>query len=206
MARIKNIVLIVAVLCCIGTTYLYLAQNKKQLKLLKVLNDLQYDYKQKQESQAFQLATLREDMNTCYANESETLKSNMLLLENGKNKINLSDVIKDKTLIVRLSQQNCQACIMAITPLLQKLSNERVIYLIDYTNKRYLEELKKTCNANYRLFKTESLVLSLDTLNIPYFFLLDKEMRTDCVFIPHKEMIIQMEKYLKIIEKKMIIK
>lgn len=163
MARMKNIVLIVAVLCCIGTTCLYLTQDNKQIRLLEVLNDLQYDYKQKQESQAFQLATLREDMNTRYANESETLKSNMLLLENGKNKINLSDVIKDKTLIVRLSQQNCQACIMVITPLLQKLSNERVIYLIDYTNKRYLEELKKTCNADYRLFKTESLVLSLDT-------------------------------------------
>ena len=115
----KNIVLIVAVLCCIGTTCLYLTQDNKQIRLLEVLNDLQYDYKQKQESQAFQLATLREDMNTRYANESETLKSNMLLLENGKNKINLSDVIKDKTLIVRLSQQNCQACIMAITPLLQ---------------------------------------------------------------------------------------
>lgn len=117
MARMKNIVLIVAVLCCIGTTCLYLTQDNKQIRLLEVLNDLQYDYKQKQESQAFQLATLREDMNTRYANESETLKSNMLLLENGKNKINLSDVIKDKTLIVRLSQQNCQACIMAITPL-----------------------------------------------------------------------------------------
>ena len=104
MARMKNIVLIVAVLCCIGTTCLYLTQDNKQIRLLEVLNDLQYDYKQKQESQAFQLATLREDMNTRYANESETLKSNMLLLENGKNKINLSDVIKDKTLIVRLSQ------------------------------------------------------------------------------------------------------
>lgn len=198
----KNIVIIGVVLCFIGSTYFYFMQNKKQQKSLKVLTDLQYDYNQKQESEAFKLATLKEDMNVCYANEGEALKNSMVLLENGKEKTNLSDVIKDKTLAIRLSQLNCQACIMAIIPLIQKLKNERVIFLIDYTNKRYFEELKKTCNANHRLFKIECLDISLDTLNIPYFFLLDKNLKTDCTFIPHKEMISQIEKYLEIIKRK----
>lgn len=201
----KNIVIIFAVICCIGTTSLYLMQIKKQLKLLKVLADLQYDYKQKHDSDAFKIATLKEDMNTCYADEGETL-NNMTLLENGKDRTYLSDVIKDKTLIIRLSQLNCQACIMAITPLLHKLNNERVIFLIDYSNKRYFKEFKKTCNANHRLFKIDSLPISLDTLNIPYFFLLDKNLKTDCVFVPHKEMLEQTEKYIEIIKKRITIK
>ena len=170
-----------------------------------MLTDLQYDSNQKHESDAFKIATLKEDINTCYANEGETLKNSMLLLENGKEKIHLSDVIKDKTLVIRLSQQNCQACITVITPLLQKLSNERVIFLIDYTNKRYFEEFKKTCNVSHRLFKIESSIIPLDTLNIPYFFLLDKNLKTDCTFIPHKEILSQTQKYLEIIKKKISI-
>lgn len=75
----KNIVIIASVLCCIGTTCLYFMQNKKQQKLLKVLTDLQYDSNQKHESDAFKIATLKEDINTCYANEGETLKNSMLL-------------------------------------------------------------------------------------------------------------------------------
>lgn len=203
--RMKNIVIIFAVICCVGATSLYLLQIKKQQKLLKVLADLQYDYNQKHDSEAFKIATLKEDMNTCYANEGETL-SNVTLLENGIDKINLSDVIEDKTLIIRLSQLNCQACIMAITPLLHKLKNERVIFLMDYTNKRYFKEFKKTCNDNHRLFKIDSLLTSLDTLNIPYFFLLDKSLKTDCAFVPHKEMLGQTEKYLEIIKKRIAIK
>lgn len=206
MEKVKDFVIIFAILCCIGVTFLCFLQNKKQSKLFKALTDLQYDYECKQGSEAFKLATLKEDMNTCYINEGETLNNNMLLLENGKEKSSLSNAIKDKTLVVRLSQLNCQACIMAITPLLQKLSDERIIFLIDYTNKRYFEEFKKTCNDNHRLFKIESLALPLDTLNIPYFFILDKDLKTDCVFVPHKEMINQTERYLEIVKKKIAIK
>lgn len=197
----KNIVAVFILLFCVGVTFVYFMQNKKHQELFKLLSDLQYGYRQKMESQAFKLATLKEDMNTCYINEGYSLKANMILLEEGKEKANLAHLVKNKTLIVRLSQMNCQACIMAFTPLLQELKDCRVIFFMDYTNKRYIQEFKKSyIIGDYRFFKVEFLPIPLDTLNIPYFFLLDRNLKTECVFIPHKEMINQTEKYLEIIK------
>lgn len=198
----KNIVIVFAILCCIGTTYFCLAQIKKQQKLIKVLADFQYEYSEKQDSKDFKLATLKEDMITCYTNEGEMLNDSIVLFEDGTEKVFLFNVIDNKTLIIRLSQLNCQVCVVAFMPLLHKLSHKKIFFLIDYTNKRYFDEFKKTCNANHRFFKIESLPTSLDTLNIPYFFLLDKNLKMDCVFVPHKEMIEQTEKYLEIVNNK----
>lgn len=194
--------MISVLLCCILMMFLYYVQHGKQQKLLKVLTDLQYDYEQKEGSEAFMLSILKEDMRTCYMSDGETVDGSSLLLDEHKEKVFLSDIIKGKTLVMRLSQQNCQACIMAMMPIVQKLDQERVVFLVDYTNRRYFEEFKKTCNASHRVFKTESLSIPLDSLNIPYFFLLDKDLKMDYTFIPHKEMIDQTGKYLEIVKRK----
>lgn len=68
-----------------------------------------------------------------------------------------------------------------------------------------MKSLKKRVMLAIVFFKIESSIIPLDTLNIPYFFLLDKNLKTDCTFIPHKEILSQTQKYLEIIKKKISI-
>lgn len=193
---------ILIVLLCIGGTYLYFTQEKKRQELLKSVEGLKYDYQLETGSKDFALSTMKEDMNMCYQNEGKMLDPQMRIYENGKEMNRLSDVIQEKTLVVRFSQLNCQACITALTPLLKKLKGKRVIFLADYTNKRYLKEFQKAYNTDHRFFKIEALPIPMEELNVPYFFLLDKKLEIDCIFIPHKEMLDQVEKYLEVIKDK----
>lgn len=193
------IIIGLVLLCTVGTT-LYIAQRKQQDKLQTVLSDLKYEYERKEGGKDFALATLKEDMRLCYRNEGVTFSPDLQLYENGKTVQKLSSILQEKTLVIRVSQLHCQACLSVIIPMLEKLENKNVMYWMDYTNKRYMEEFKKNCNVQHRFFKISSLPLSIEELNVPFMFLLDKDMKTDCVFIPHKELPKQIKEYLEIVK------
>lgn len=197
---VKNKIIVLFILVCLLGAYQYNLQMKKQYKLQEMIEELKEYYHSEKEINDFVLSTLKEDIKLCFQNEGLILNSQTPLIEDGKGTHMMVDIIKNKTLVIRFSQLNCQACIEAIKPLLKGLKTKQVVVFADYTNKRFLKEFKKGLNESWRLFNVKLLNIPMDDLNIPYFFVLDEEMRLSHVFIPHKEMLSHVEEYLEIIE------
>lgn len=197
----KSRMIALLILICLLGTYQYYAQMQKQCELQKTINELQESYHSESNNKDFTLSVLKEDMKICLQNEGLVLDPNIPINENGDVEHALSDIVKDKTLIIRLSQFNCQVCIETIKPMLEKINVKNVVFLVTYTNKRFLKELKKGIDQeNWRFFKVNSLNIPIESLNVPYFFVLDEKLSLNYVFIPHKEMLEMIEKYLEIVE------
>ncbi|MFR8835272.1 hypothetical protein [Bacteroides sp. CG01] len=189
------------ILICLLGTYQYYRQMRKQCELQKMIKELQQYYDSEKSAKDFALSVLKEDMKLCFQNEGLILDSEILLVENESKEYILSDIVKEKTLVIRFSQLNCQACIEAIKPLLKKVNIKQVVFLVTYTNKKFLKEFKKEIDQeDWRFFQVNSLYVPVEDLNSPYFFVLDEKMSLNYVFIPHKEMLDQIERYFEIVE------
>lgn len=70
--------------------------------------------------------------------------------------------------------------------------------LADYTNERFLKKVIENHRLVFPCYRIKQLPdLPIERLGAPYLFLMDKDRKMHCVYIPHKEMLEEVEKSLK---------
>lgn len=104
----------------------------------------------------------------------------------------LSKIKKQKnTLVFRYTTLVCMSCVEKISDVLKKFQEENenieVIVLATY---RPNEELmfKSICKPHKNVYTVSALNLPLEKENVPYFFLLDKDLNVSNTFIPEAGM------------------
>lgn len=113
---------------------------------------------------------------------------------------------KVKKLVLYFDTSDCMACVELILPSLKKLMHEvgesKVCFLITSQNRREVSVFKHINKLNNPIYEVQSLGLSLENENTPFFFILDEQLKTNYVYIPRRDMLQQTEKYLNLIKKR----
>ena len=84
----------------------------------------------------------KEDIILNFQNNGLPLCLNEIIYEDGTSACHLKDIISDTSLVVRLSQSNCGICVNTLMSLLQKVNMKNVIFLTDYEDQCFLDDLK----------------------------------------------------------------
>lgn len=120
---------------------------------------------------------------------------------------NLNSIVSKPTLILRYSELNCQSCVDIIISSLLSDSSFNVnntLLLGYYREPTYLYQFKRVNRINFPIYNIKEIGLPPDTLNMPYFFILDQNLTTHNVFIPEEGDTISIKHYLNFAAKKLI--
>lgn len=192
----KNVLYSLFILLFCVWVYKYLSYKKSICKLLDIAEKREVNYRKQIKERETVIYAMRENIDIQIQNEGLSLDSNIIINE-GSGKISyLKNVIQENCLIVRLGETNCQPCVNALMTILQKQKVHRIIFLVDYENELFIYNLRKYRPQSH-FYKRGLLPLPIDSLNIPYLFVLDKDLVIKHLFIPNKEMLDQTTQYLR---------
>ena len=138
-----------------------------------------------------------------FQNEGRRMQLDDIVCEDGNKFYCLKDVIHSECIVVRLSQNNCSPCINALMTILQKQNMHNTIFFVNYENEQFLDDLKKY-KVQSRFFKAGLLPLPIDSLNIPYCFVVDKALNIDNIFIPNKDVLDQTIQYFEVMNRRLL--
>lgn len=150
------------------------------------------------------LIQIMDDQILSYKNESLYINSDGIITGENVKDIPISDLsISTNKLILRYSMSNCSDCINYVLDVIKNnthmLNNVDVIIWGNFQYARDAYVYKKINNIPYKVYHVKDSILPLDKLEIPYFFLLDKDNQVSHVFIPRKEIHQNTINYLNII-------
>jgi hypothetical protein len=105
-------------------------------------------------------------------------------------------------LIFKYSELNCNVCIDSQIIIVKKLANiispQKIIFLSSYNQNSNLYRFKRLNSIKSEIYNIhDGLGLNIDTLNVPYYFIMSPECRISNVFIPDK---MDMEMTIRYIE------
>ncbi|WP_147677886.1 redoxin domain-containing protein [Algibacter pacificus] len=142
-----------------------------------------------------------------------TIIKDFTLYDENNNTLNISDLLIGKKLIFRFAEINCNVCIVNEFENIKKhinnyeLSPKDLIIISSYQNPNSLHIFKRLNKLNeFHIYNLKNNVLKnieLDSLNIPYFFVLDKNFIISNSFIPIKGANNRTSNYLKNITKEL---
>lgn len=196
---LKICLISILILCNISCLFL-LIQERKLYK--KEIVRLGVKFSNKSE----QYEIINEDRFLAYLNEGCVVSDELKIINQAGDKIKLSSYTnKKKCLVFRSSFLNCQPCVdeavLSLKKIIKDVDSSQVIILANY---RLLSDLKKFKRINKmfnEVYQVDSLNLPLEELNIPYFFMIDEDMKTNHVFVPQKELSVATDRYLSIVKK-----
>lgn len=201
----KNLIISIALLLLLsGNLFQYVISKKQNKQLINAIEKMKQDSEQKISTCEFNSYELKNDIQTCLQNDGlridpETKVYDMETHEADK----LKNLLTHKTLLIRISQANCQVCIDALLSLFNKVKSGHILLLADYTNSRFLKKIKENHQITYPCYKIEKpFAIPVEDLCVPYLFIMDEKMEVNCLYIPHKEMPEEIEKCLEIINKR----
>lgn len=130
------------------------------------------------------------------------LNPNILLYNKGGDSIKLSKLERnDYTLVFRYTTQNCSTCVQRILDKMLEFKKEHanvdILLLTNYrtqADKIFSKRIYKEFPAIYSAF---TLGLPLEDDVVPYFFILDNDLRVIDTFIPEKELPELTQRYLE---------
>ena len=111
--------------------------------------------------------------------------------------------IKSPLIVFRFSKLNCTDCIVESINIIKSfLSNKRIkyIFISDYNNKRELGNFKRLNNIHEDVHNCNILINEEPSL--PYFFILDSNLKVSDIFFPNDDFPELTNLYLKEIEQK----
>jgi hypothetical protein len=125
------------------------------------------------------------------------------VMKNSKDSIIYFKDIKKNTLIVKYSELNCKVCIDSMISVIKEFEkkNINVIYIADYRIKRYLYLFKRINKISNEIYRTD-FKSSIDTLNVPYVYVIENDLIQKSIYIPKKENMMEFRDYLNEITKK----
>lgn len=133
----------------------------------------------------------------------------IILLNNNQKKVKLSSLVGGKEkLVFKFSPSNCSTCIQsgfaALRKIAKNISNDQIIIITDKTNRREIRALANSMNLDYPIYLADDKDFNniLQKENIPFTFIIDKDLRMKDLFIPMKELPDYSDMYYRIIWKK----
>lgn len=133
----------------------------------------------------------------------------IILLNNNQKKVKLSSLVGGKEkLVFKFSPSNCSTCIQsgfaAFRKIAKNISNDQIIIITDKTNRREIRALANSMNLDYPIYLADDKDFNniLQKENIPFTFIIDKDLRMKDLFIPMKELPDYSDMYYRIIWKK----
>lgn len=200
MKRTTCLLIILIVLLSAGLIYAmrYAMDKDTQIKNQSVALGVQ--------KQMFALLSGNMKMHYVY---SECQLADMTLLDKDRNAIKLSALLNGEDKVVfKFSLTNCSSCIQhsfsSVRKLMGKLPKDKIIIVADNSNRRELQALVNSLSLSLPVYLTEDTVFHsiLEKENVPFFFIIGKDLRMKDLFIPMKELPDLSDLYYRIIWKK----
>jgi hypothetical protein len=133
----------------------------------------------------------------------------VLRTENGK-PITIDSAFSKPTLVFRFSELQCENCIMTELAIIKSLGcNNHIVGLGSYNNPRQLSIARQKYQIDFpllfmQLSETDIILpTSLESIGVPYYFVMSKQGLTKQVFIPNKQFPEISKKYLQVITEKL---
>ncbi|MFL1011686.1 hypothetical protein [Flavisericum labens] len=104
--------------------------------------------------------------------------------------------LKRPLLVIKYSKLNCNTCVDSLLSSLKRIKKDIPhAFFTDYEYDRDLYLFKRINNIKSKVYKTKYKT-SIDSLNMPYVYVLDEDLSQKSVFIPKKENILDFDNYL----------
>jgi hypothetical protein len=123
--------------------------------------------------------------------------------------VSLKKVIEESDnpkLIFRFSESSCELCVDSVLVCLRKHSDrigkKNIIILTSYDDIAYLVLFKKYEEIDFQIYNARNIDLPIEKLNVPYLFVIDKSLKTNCIFIPEKTIQKRTDLYFQTIVKR----
>ncbi|MDD2529531.1 MAG: hypothetical protein PHT26_15960 [Lentimicrobiaceae bacterium] len=101
----------------------------------------------------------------------------------------INNIISKPVLVLRYSELNCQSC---VDDMLTEIKEDAIfnatntLLLAYYSEPAYLYQFKRMNRLELPVFSIQHTGLPPDTLNIPYFFLINSNLQINNVYIPEE--------------------
>jgi len=140
-------------------------------------------------------------------------KENLILSAlNNENPVSLNDFIADgPKLILRYTEKDCWSCVEDVLKICKKYSEENIgfkdsfMVLSSFSEHRNFLILHKSKDFDFPVLNLQnsSLDLKVDSLNIPYFFILNPNFTINSIFISERENYKLISDYLTAMKRKL---
>ena len=191
------------IILCFLSLYQYLRFDKTKSILLSIIEKQKDEFHRQIVKRESAYYAMKEIIDMQFQNEGRRMQPDDIVCEDGNKFYCLKDVIHSECIVVRLSQNNCSPCINALMTILQKQNMHNTIFFVNYENEQFLDDLKKY-KVQSRFFKAGLLPLPIDSLNIPYCFVVDKALNIDNIFIPNKDVLDQTIQYFEVMNRRLL--
>lgn len=180
--------LLVLVICILVSTNFFFLHKKK----LAQTTLIQLAEQEGRKSMIIDLLTGNMKMHYTY---NERHLSDFDVVTPEKQRIKLSSLLDDEYKVVfKYSSTNCSSCINSELEHIIKLSRHvpknRIIVLGEFTNRRQFLASMKGHSIDFPVYQLETKAFGdlLEKENVPFFFLINKELQVQDLFIPMKEL------------------
>jgi len=110
-----------------------------------------------------------------------------------------------KYLVLFFSSEDCGACVDFSLNQIRKIASQsnkqKILIFASKYQLRDLYILAKSIDLDEQIFSVETIGFPLEKKNVPFIFLINKELKSNCLFIPRKELPDQTAVYLGIATK-----
>jgi hypothetical protein len=139
---------------------------------------------------------------------SSNIQLDRLMIKDSLNKIirpkEIFNAGQKQILVYRFSKMHCESCVVASIKIIRKwmdsIGSENIIFLGNYrNNKIFRKTISEYDIENLKFYNTSQFNMAVEEIGYPYFFMLDKNLKTSNVFVPDKGLPKITEEYLKII-------
>jgi len=186
MKRDKIYFIIIAVLIVSNLVFL-----KKKKTTIYETGQVTWEYDSKLFDKLGEI--LFNNMQWQWIGEGDTLRKNILLETEDFKQLSLMEILNGKKIVFRFSERQCPSCIdaqMSLIKLHEKIFNkDDIILLASPLIKRNILIKKNEYKIKHSLYfiEEEGLKIKIEKLNMPYYFVTDKNYVVDLVFVPVKE-------------------
>jgi|SRR5690554_834788 len=208
--------------------------NKKYISIiiflvlvLTVLFYIIFAYKYRMQEKDKVIQDTAEKKNICESTRRVIISNTFLQFETTASKIEdfiissngesqkkkLSDYFSGNSqLVLRYNEDNCSSCIdhslEALLEYKDAIGIDNILIIATVKNNRKLKAfIDKFENLNIQIINTDSEInLPIEEYNIPYFFMMNKDLKIKMLFVPIKELPDNTARYLDIISERFIAK
>ncbi len=208
--------------------------NKKYISIiiflvlvLTVLFYIIFAYKYRMQEKDKVIQDTAEKKNICESTRRVIISNTFLQFETTASKIEdfiissngesqkkkLSDYFSgNNQLVLRYNEDNCSSCIdhslEALLEYKDAIGIDNILIIATVKNNRKLKAfIDKFENLNIQIINTDSEInLPIEEYNIPYFFMMNKDLKIKMLFVPIKELPDNTARYLDIISERFIAK
>lgn len=138
---------------------------------------------------------------------SGALLDNITIEDFNNKTYQLKELINERSkLIFMFSELNCQTCIDMQLPNIEQLSKdigaENIILLASYSNKRDLFQFARINRIKLEIYNFDKNDIQIPIIdsNVPFFFIINSNLTSNCFFIPEKSLPKHTISYLNIVK------